>query len=378
MSVARVTEITSASSKGFDDAVAKGIDRANKTLKNVRGAWIKEQKVTVEKGKVSRVSCHHEGDVRPDGLTSVVETLAAAATGIALAASAGLRAFLPLFAAGAAARWFHWPLASVGRVALERRGAASSSGLASVVEVLADKVPAVDHAARPAADRAEPDRGSRRRARGACGLAGAVRARARDHRRRTGGGRASTPSAHSPGSRVRPTTGGAANPVLSDPGGRACAVIIVLAFLAPLIVLLILAWFVCRWLQRRRTVSGVPHESHVPPRVPGRRIVAHCRSTPGSRLSARGFEPWLEIDAAAVRRMSRPCRGWLVDGRSSRWSRTMRTGSDSRSPDRSSTGCRRCTPSPSCEPPRRGHSGARGCGSRSCSCRGSTTGSGSS
>ena len=52
MSVARVTEITSASSKGFDDAVAKGIDRANKTLKNVRGAWIAEQKVTVEKGKV--------------------------------------------------------------------------------------------------------------------------------------------------------------------------------------------------------------------------------------------------------------------------------------------------------------------------------------
>jgi len=36
----------------------------------------------------------------------MLETLAAAATGIALAASAGLRAFLPLFAAGAAARWF--------------------------------------------------------------------------------------------------------------------------------------------------------------------------------------------------------------------------------------------------------------------------------
>jgi flavin-binding protein dodecin len=53
MSVARVTEITSASSKSFGDAVARGIDRANKTLKNVRGAWIKEQKVTVEKGKVS-------------------------------------------------------------------------------------------------------------------------------------------------------------------------------------------------------------------------------------------------------------------------------------------------------------------------------------
>ena len=53
MSVARVTEITSASTKGFDDAVLKGIDRANKTLKNVRGAWIKEEKVTVEKGKIS-------------------------------------------------------------------------------------------------------------------------------------------------------------------------------------------------------------------------------------------------------------------------------------------------------------------------------------
>jgi len=53
MSVARVTEITSASTKGFDDAVAKGIARADKTLKNVRGAWIKEKKVTVEKGKIA-------------------------------------------------------------------------------------------------------------------------------------------------------------------------------------------------------------------------------------------------------------------------------------------------------------------------------------
>ncbi len=53
MSVARVTEITSSSTKSFGDAVDKGIARANKTLKNVRGAWIKEQKVTVEKGAVS-------------------------------------------------------------------------------------------------------------------------------------------------------------------------------------------------------------------------------------------------------------------------------------------------------------------------------------
>ncbi len=52
MSVARVTEITAASKKSFEDAVNIGIDRANKTLKNVKGAWIQEQKVEVENGKI--------------------------------------------------------------------------------------------------------------------------------------------------------------------------------------------------------------------------------------------------------------------------------------------------------------------------------------
>ncbi len=52
MSVARVTEITAASKKSFEDAVNIGIDRANKTLKNVKGAWIQEQKVEVEGGKI--------------------------------------------------------------------------------------------------------------------------------------------------------------------------------------------------------------------------------------------------------------------------------------------------------------------------------------
>lgn len=45
MSVARVTEIIASSPQGFDDAVEKGIQRANKTLKNVRGAWVESQKV---------------------------------------------------------------------------------------------------------------------------------------------------------------------------------------------------------------------------------------------------------------------------------------------------------------------------------------------
>jgi flavin-binding protein dodecin len=51
--VARVTEITSSSSKSFEDAVNVGVARANKTLKNVRGAWVQDQKVVVENGKIT-------------------------------------------------------------------------------------------------------------------------------------------------------------------------------------------------------------------------------------------------------------------------------------------------------------------------------------
>jgi flavin-binding protein dodecin len=50
--VAKVTEIIVSSKKGFEDAIQKGITRANKTLKGVRGAWIDNLKVVVEKGKV--------------------------------------------------------------------------------------------------------------------------------------------------------------------------------------------------------------------------------------------------------------------------------------------------------------------------------------
>jgi dodecin len=54
MSVARVTEITASSKKSFEDAVNIGIARAAKTLKNVQGAWIQDQKVVVDaKGKIS-------------------------------------------------------------------------------------------------------------------------------------------------------------------------------------------------------------------------------------------------------------------------------------------------------------------------------------
>ena len=52
MSVAKITEIQSSSTKSFDDAIAVGIARANKTLRNLSGAWIKSQKVVIEKGKI--------------------------------------------------------------------------------------------------------------------------------------------------------------------------------------------------------------------------------------------------------------------------------------------------------------------------------------
>ncbi|MCI0418867.1 MAG: dodecin family protein [Acidobacteria bacterium] len=54
MSVARVTEITASSSKSFEDALQVGIKRANKTLKNVTGAWVQQQKVVIENGKISQ------------------------------------------------------------------------------------------------------------------------------------------------------------------------------------------------------------------------------------------------------------------------------------------------------------------------------------
>ena len=53
MSVAKVTEVISSSTKGFDDAVAEGVARADKTLKNITGAWVKDQNVVVEKGKIT-------------------------------------------------------------------------------------------------------------------------------------------------------------------------------------------------------------------------------------------------------------------------------------------------------------------------------------
>jgi hypothetical protein len=52
MSVARVTEIISASDQSFEHAIQEGIARANQTIENIKEAWIASQKVVVENGKI--------------------------------------------------------------------------------------------------------------------------------------------------------------------------------------------------------------------------------------------------------------------------------------------------------------------------------------
>jgi hypothetical protein len=53
MSVAKISEISATSSTSFEDALKQGIARANKTLRNVRTAWVKEQQVHVSKGAIT-------------------------------------------------------------------------------------------------------------------------------------------------------------------------------------------------------------------------------------------------------------------------------------------------------------------------------------
>ena len=54
MTIARITEVISTSTISFDDAIKKGIERAARTLDNVDGAWVQDQKVIVENGSISQ------------------------------------------------------------------------------------------------------------------------------------------------------------------------------------------------------------------------------------------------------------------------------------------------------------------------------------
>ena len=53
MSVAKVSEISATSTKSFEDAIQQGLARASRTLRHIRGAWIKEQHVRCDDGKVT-------------------------------------------------------------------------------------------------------------------------------------------------------------------------------------------------------------------------------------------------------------------------------------------------------------------------------------
>jgi flavin-binding protein dodecin len=52
MTVARVTEITSTSERSFEDAINQGIERANQTLRHVRGAWVQDMKLDIDEGRI--------------------------------------------------------------------------------------------------------------------------------------------------------------------------------------------------------------------------------------------------------------------------------------------------------------------------------------
>jgi flavin-binding protein dodecin len=53
MPVAKVTELSATSNKSFEDAIQQGVARATKTLRNVKTAWIKDQRVEIQDGRIS-------------------------------------------------------------------------------------------------------------------------------------------------------------------------------------------------------------------------------------------------------------------------------------------------------------------------------------
>jgi flavin-binding protein dodecin len=57
-SIAKITEISAESPTSFEDAIRQGLERANRTLEQIRGAWIKEQSVVVEDGRITTYRVH--------------------------------------------------------------------------------------------------------------------------------------------------------------------------------------------------------------------------------------------------------------------------------------------------------------------------------
>ncbi|MHB1215944.1 MAG: dodecin family protein [Thiobacillus sp.] len=54
MSIAKIIEITAESTDSFEDAIRQGIETTAKTVRNIQGAWVKEQSVVVDAGKITK------------------------------------------------------------------------------------------------------------------------------------------------------------------------------------------------------------------------------------------------------------------------------------------------------------------------------------
>jgi hypothetical protein len=181
----------------------------------------------------------------------------AALTGIALAACAGLRVFLPLFAAGAAARFFDWPLAH-GMAWLASDAALVTFGVASAVEVAADKIPALDHLLDAAQTFLAPAAGAMLAVSSLADLpTGTAVALGVITGAPIAGGIHLLAASTRVGSSA--LTFGAGNPVLSLLEDAAAAVGVVLAFLLPILVvvaLLLLALAIRRWRRSRAAIRA--------------------------------------------------------------------------------------------------------------------------
>jgi Domain of unknown function (DUF4126) len=184
---------------------------------------------------------------------STLTVLAAVAGGIVLAASSGLRAFLPLLGVGLAGRFGHWPLASSVQW-LGSDPALIAFGVATLVEIVADKVPIVDHALDVVHTILGP----------VAAVLVSVSAWSQLSPQHalllsiiTGVPLAAGVHAVSAGLRLASTgtTGGLANPLLSIGEDTITGATVILAFIAPILaailLLLVVIWMLRRWRRRR-------------------------------------------------------------------------------------------------------------------------------
>jgi hypothetical protein len=181
--------------------------------------------------------------------------LAAIAAGIVLAACSGLRAFLPLLGVGLAGRFGHWPLAPSMQW-LGSDPALLALGVATLVEVVADKIPLVDHALDVVHTILGP----------VAAVLVSISAWSQLSPQHavllsilTGVPLAAGVHALSAGLRLTSTgmTGGLANPILSIGEDTITGITVILAFVAPIIALIVLAlcvaWMIRRWQRRRQS-----------------------------------------------------------------------------------------------------------------------------